>query len=58
MKMEKIWNSGLGIVLAVLVLLTAGRALRIISWNLARVIGYAALGGIVVLAAGYIRGRK
>ncbi len=58
MKMDKIWNSGLGIVLAVLALLVAGRVVRIVSWNLVRMIGYAVLGGIVVLAVSNIRGGK
>ncbi len=34
MKMDKIWNSGLGIALAILALLVAGRVVRIISWDL------------------------
>ena len=50
MKMEKIWNSGLGIVLAILAFLVAGRTVRLVSWTLARVCGYAVLGGILVLA--------
>ena len=58
MKMEKILNSGLGIVLAVLALLVAGRVVRIVSWNLGRMIGYAVLGGILVLAVSNFRGRK
>ena len=58
MKMDKIWNSGLGIALAILALLVAGRVVRIISWDLRRVIRYAILGGIIVLAVSYFRGRK
>lgn len=58
MKLEKIWSSGLGIVLAVLALLIAGRTLRLISWNLARMGGYAILAGIVVLAFMYYRKSK
>ena len=50
MKMDKIIHSGWGIVLAVLAFLVAGRTVRLISWNLAKVGGYAVLGGILVLA--------
>ena len=57
MKMDKIWNSGLGIALAILALLVAGRVVRIISWDLGRMIRYAILGGIIVLAVSYFRGR-
>ena len=58
MKMEKILNSGVGIVLAVLAVLTAGRVLRIISWTFARYCGYVVLGGILVLALANIRNGK
>ena len=50
MKMDKIIHSGWGIVLAVLAFLVAGRTVRLISWNLAKVGGYAVLGGLLVLA--------
>ena len=50
MKLDKIWNSGLGIVLAVLAFLVAGRVVRLVSWSLLRIFGYAFLGGVVVLA--------
>ena len=50
MKLDKIWNSGLGIVLAVLAFLVAGRVVRLVSWSLLRICGYAFLGGIAVLA--------
>ena len=58
MKMDKIWNSGLGIVLAILVFLVAGRTVRLVSWQLARMCGYAVLGGIIVLALSNVRGRS
>ena len=50
MKLDKVLNSGLGIVLAVIAFLVAGRVLRVVSWSLLRICGYAFLGGIVVLA--------
>ena len=46
MKLEKILNSGLGIVLALLVFLAAGRTVRVLSWSLARTCGTLILGGI------------
>ena len=55
MKMEKILNSGLGMVLVVLAVLVAGRTVSILSWQLWRVCKYAVLGGILVLALGYFR---
>ena len=50
MKLEKILNSGLGIVLALLVFLAAGRTVRVLSWSLARTCGTLILGGIAVYA--------
>ena len=50
MKLDKIWNSGLGIVLAVLAFLVAGRVVRLVSWSLLRICGYAFVVGIAVLA--------
>ena len=50
MKMEKILNSWLGIVIAALVALVAGRVVRMVSWNLYRVGGYILLGAAVMLA--------
>ena len=55
MKMEKIWNSGVGIVLAILAILIAGRTMRLISWTLLRACGYAFLGAILVLALSNVR---
>ena len=54
MKTNKIWDSGLGIVLAVLAVLIAGRVVRLVSWSLVRMCGYAVIGGILVFAlSGY-----
>lgn len=58
MKMEKIRNSGLGIVLAVLVLLGAGRLVRMVSWTFLRMSGYVVLIGILVFALSYVRNRN
>ena len=58
MKMEKILNSGWGIVFAVLALLVAGRTVRLISWMFFRVGGYAVLGGLLVLALLHFRNRN
>ena len=50
MKMDKIMNSWLGIVLAVIAVLTAGRVVRLVSWSFAKTCGYAALIGILTFA--------
>ena len=50
MKLDKVLNSGLGIVLAVIAFLVAGRVLRVVSWSLLRICGYAFMVGIAVLA--------
>ena len=58
MKLDKIWNSGLGIVLAVLAVLIAGRVVRLVSWTLVRAGGYAVLAGIAILAVSAVRKRN
>ena len=58
MKLEKIWNSWLGIVLAVLAVLIAGRVVRLVSWTVVRFGGYAVLAGILFLAFTAIRKRN
>ena len=55
MKLDKIWNSGLGIVLAVLAFLVAGRVVRLVSWSLLKACGYVFLGGVLVLAVASVR---
>ncbi len=50
MKLDKILNSGWGIALAVLAFLVAGRTVSLVSWGFAKFLGYAVLGGILVLA--------
>lgn len=50
MKMDKIWNSGLGIALAVIAFLVAGWTVRLVSWHVLKVCGYVVLGGILVFA--------
>ena len=50
MKPDKILNSGWGIALAVLAFLVAGRTVSLVSWGFAKFLGYAVLGGILVLA--------
>ena len=57
MKLDKILNSGLGIVLVVLASLVAGRTVRLISRNLARMGGDIIPGGILVLALMKYRNR-
>ena len=55
MNLNKIWNSGLGIVLAVLAFLVAGRVISLVSWSLLRTCGYVFLGGVLVLAITSVR---
>ncbi len=55
MKLDKIWNSKLGIVLAVLATLIAVRTVRMASWTILKIGGYAVLAGIVVLAIRAVR---
>ena len=58
MKLDKIRNSGLGIVLAALAVLIAARVVRLVSWTIVRTGGYALLAGILVLAVTAIRKRS
>ena len=57
MKMEKIWNSGLGAALVVIALLVAGWTVRLVPWYVLKLCGYVVLGGIIVLGISYVRNR-